>query len=44
MNREPIVDHISAMLRELEEEPLRAAYMVVKQLHDLQSAVKNKIT
>ena len=46
----PIVTHMAMLLDELEEEPLRAAYMVVSQLHELQKrgnagrcpAIKNK--
>ena len=48
--RNPIVTRMAMLLDELEEEPLRAAYMVVSQLHELQKkteagrcpAVKNK--
>lgn len=32
----PIVIRIAMLLEELEEAPLRAAYMVVQQLHELQ--------
>lgn len=48
--RNPIVTRMAMLLDELEEEPLRAAYMVVSQLHELQKkteagrcpAIKNK--
>lgn len=36
IDNEPIITHISRMLRDLKEEPLRAVYMVVQQLHRLQ--------
>lgn len=36
MDNQPIIIHIAAMLADFEEGPLRAAYMVVKQLHELQ--------
>lgn len=32
----PIVIRIAMLLEELDEEPLRAAYMVIQQLHELQ--------
>lgn len=32
----PIVIRIAMLLEELNEEPLRAAYMVIQQLHELQ--------
>ena len=35
--RNPIVTRMAMLLDELEEEPLRAAYMVVSQLHELQT-------
>ena len=36
IDNEPIIVHISRMLRDLKEEPLRAVYMVVEQMHRLQ--------
>lgn len=36
MDNKPIILHIAAMLEKFEEMPLRAVYMVVKQLYDLQ--------
>ena len=35
MDNKPIIVHISRMLEDLPEDPLRAVYMVVKQLYDL---------
>lgn len=43
MDNQPIIIHISRMLADLEESPLRAVYMVVKELHDVQ-ALKNKVS
>lgn len=40
MNQEAIIIHIAAMLADFEEAPLRAAYMVIKQLHELQKSSK----
>lgn len=34
MEKQPVILHISRMLEALEEGPLRAVYMVVKQLYD----------
>lgn len=31
----PIIIHISRMLEDLPEDPLRAVYMVVRQMHEL---------
>ena len=42
MNTEPILAHIIAMLRQLEEDPLRVVYMVVRQLYEMQLAVKKE--
>ena len=39
-----IVIHIAAMLEALDEMPLRAAYMVVRQLYLLQQASKEEPT
>lgn len=38
MNYKPTTVHIAAMVDELKADPLRAAYMVVKQLYELQKA------
>lgn len=35
MDKQPIIMHISRMLEELPEDPIRAVYMVVKQMYDL---------
>ena len=35
MDKKPIIIHISKMLEDFDEMPLRAIYMVVKQYHDL---------
>ena len=40
MDNQPIIIHISKMLADLDEGPLRAVYMVVKELH----THKNKIS
>lgn len=42
MNTEPILAHIIAMLRQLEEDPLRVVYMVVRQLYEMQQATKTE--
>ena len=34
----PIILHIDKMLEDFEEAPLRAVYMVVKELHELQTS------
>ena len=36
MDNQPIITHISRMLTDFEEGPLRAVYMVVKQMYDMQ--------
>ena len=36
MDNEPYIQHITQMLRRLPPEPLRAVYMVVKQMYELQ--------
>lgn len=41
---DPIILHIEAMLATFEQEPLRAVYMVVKQMYDLQKQSKNNIS
>ena len=41
-HEKPVIVHIAAMLDELEEAPLRAAYMVVSELHSLQTEAKKK--
>jgi hypothetical protein len=41
-HEKPVIVHIAAMLDELEEAPLRAAYMVVSELHSLQAEAKKK--
>lgn len=38
MDKQPIIVHMTQLLADLDEGPLRAAYMVVKELHDLQLA------
>lgn len=38
MDKQPIIVHMTRLLADLDEGPLRAAYMVVKELHDLQLA------
>lgn len=40
MNNRAIILHISRMLEDFDEMPLRAIYMVVKQYHDLLAATK----
>lgn len=40
----PIVIHIAMMLEALDEMPLRAVYMVVRQLYLLQQASKQETT
>lgn len=35
MDNQSIITHISRMLLDFEEGPLRAVYMVVKQMHDM---------
>lgn len=40
----PIVIHIATMLEALDEMPLRAVYMVVRQLYLLQQASKQEAT
>ena len=42
MNTEPILAHMIAMLRQLEEDPLRVVYMVVRQLYEMQLSVKKE--
>lgn len=42
MIKNPIVIHIAAMLEALDEMPLRAVYMVVRQLYLLQQASKDE--
>ena len=39
--KNPIVIHMAFKLEQLEEAPLRAAYMVVEQLYSLQNAKNN---
>lgn len=41
--RNPIVTRMAMLLDELEEEPLRAAYMVVSQMHELQTGKKKPV-
>ena len=43
MDNQPIIFHISQMLADLDEEPIRAVYMVVRQLHQMQPS-ENRIT
>lgn len=38
MNYKPITIHIATMVDELEANPCRAVYMVVKELYELQKA------
>lgn len=42
MDNQPIIVHIAAMLAEFEEMPLRAAYMVIKQLYDYQKLLQKE--
>lgn len=42
MEKEPIIIHISQMLREFQEGPLRAFYLIVKEYHELQKALNKK--
>lgn len=42
MDNQPIIIHISGMLTEFEEGPLRAVYMVVRQLYLMQKALKTE--
>lgn len=42
MIKNPIVIHIAAMLEAMEEMPLRAVYMVVRQLYLLQQSPKDE--
>lgn len=37
METEPMIYHMAQMLRELPEGPFRAAYMVIEELHRLQT-------
>ena len=40
MELEPTILHINQMLRKLEPGPLRAAYMVIEELYQLQTGGK----
>lgn len=42
MDNEPVIQHITQMLRRLPPDPLRAVYMVVKELEDLANPVKTE--
>lgn len=42
MIKNPIVIHIAAMLEALDDMPLRAVYMVVRQLYLLQKASRDE--
>jgi hypothetical protein len=42
IEKQPIVIHMNQLLLELDEGPLRAAYMVIKELHDLQQASRKE--
>ena len=42
MIKNPIVIHIAAMLEALDDMPLRAVYMVVRQLYLLQQASRDE--
>lgn len=42
MIKNPIVMHIAAMLEALDDMPLRAVYMVVRQLYLLQQASRDE--
>ena len=44
MDNQPIIVHISRMLADLSEEGLRAVYMVVRQLYDLQASLQQRTT
>lgn len=44
MTKNPIVIHIAAMLEALDDMPLRAVYMVVRQFYLLQQASKQAST
>lgn len=39
MDNQPIIVHISRMLADLDEGGLRAVYMIVQQLHNLQASL-----
>ena len=42
MDKQPIIIHIGKMLEDFGEAPLRAVYMVVRQMHDLQNPLKTE--
>lgn len=42
METEPIILHMNQMLRELSEGPFRAAYMVISELYQLETAEGGK--
>lgn len=43
MDKGAVILHIGRMLADLDEEPIRAVYMVVRQLHQMQPS-ENRIT
>lgn len=40
----PIILHIESMLTTLEQEPLTAVYMVVKQMYELQKRSESRVS
>lgn len=42
MERKPTTEHIAAMVDKLEEDSLRAVYMIVKQVYELQKALRKE--
>lgn len=42
MEKGPVILHIEMMLNHLDEEAIRAVYMVVKKLYDLSQAILSK--
>lgn len=43
MDKGAVILHIGRMLADLDEEPIRAVYMLVRQLHQMQPS-ENRIT
>lgn len=42
VERKPTTEHIAAMVDKLEEDSLRAVYMIVKQVYELQKALRKE--
>lgn len=42
MEKGPVISHIGLMLNHLDEEAIRAVYMVVKKLYDLSQTILSK--